>query len=232
MTAGGWAHCGFRYRSHCRRGWQTRDDSPQTARTPPSRPTPLPVILAKARIQSRKRNPLRLWILGRAQDDGRGGRSMSLSPSTAGRSYYRLTRNDPHPSRHPGERRDPWLRRTRRSRAVITRPATMGPGVRRDDGKGRCHKIAPAPATTRPLPSSWRKPGSRAASATPHGSGSWVEPRMTEEVGAICLSTSRSPGHRGWLTRHNPPPPSSRRKPGPRASSAPTRGPESRFGPK
>ncbi len=101
------------------------------------------------------------------------------------------SRNDPHPIRHPGERRDPWLRRTRRSRAAITRPATMGPGVRRDDGKGRSHKIAPAPATARPPPSSWRKPGSRAASATPHGSGSWVEPRMTEEAGAICLSSSR-----------------------------------------
>ena len=47
-------------------------------------PYPIPVILAKARIQSRKRNPLRLWILGRAQDDGRGGRSMSLTPSIAG----------------------------------------------------------------------------------------------------------------------------------------------------
>ncbi len=54
------------------------------------------------------------------------------------------------PIRHPGERRNPWLRRTQRYRAVITRPATMGPGVRRDDGKGRRHKIAPAPATTRP----------------------------------------------------------------------------------
>jgi hypothetical protein len=42
-------------------------------------PYPIPVILAKARIQSRKRNPLRLWILGRAQDDGRGGRNMSLA---------------------------------------------------------------------------------------------------------------------------------------------------------
>ena len=39
-----------------------------------------------------------------------------------------------NPFRHPGERRDPWLRRTRRSRAAIPRSATMGPGVRRDDG--------------------------------------------------------------------------------------------------
>ncbi len=150
---------------------------------------------------------------------------------TLGRSYYRLNRNDPHPIRHPGERRDPWLRRTRRSRAAITRSATMGPGVRRDDGGGARQN----PSRTRhnpPPPSSWRKPGSRAASVTPCGSGSWVEPRMTEEVGAICLSSSRSHGHRGWLTRKNPPPPSSRRKPGPRAPSAPARGPESRFGPK
>ncbi len=197
----------------------------------PPQPAPPPVILAKARIQSCKRNPLRLWILGRARDDGRGWAQHVSRHRSPGRSG-RQTRNDPHPIRHPGERRDPWLRRTRRYRAVITRSATMGPGVRRDDGKGRRHKIAPAPATTRPLPSSWRKPGSRAASATPHGSGSWVEPRMTEEVGAICLSSSRSPGHRGWLTRNTRPLPSSRRKPGPRAPSAPARCPESRFGPK
>ena len=55
------------------------------------------------------------------------------------------SRNDPHPIRHPGERRDPWLRRTRRSRAVITRSATIGLDARRDDGKGRRHKIVPAP---------------------------------------------------------------------------------------
>ena len=41
-----------------------------------------------------------------------------------------------NPTRHPGERRDPWTRRTRRYRAAITRSATMGPGVRRDDGEG------------------------------------------------------------------------------------------------
>ncbi len=45
----------------------------------PATTRPPPVILAKARIQSRKRNPLRLWILGRAQDDGRGERNMSLA---------------------------------------------------------------------------------------------------------------------------------------------------------
>ncbi len=110
---------------------------------------PPPVILAKARIQSRKRNPLRLWILGRAQDDGRGERSMSLAIDrravAAGKPATTF-----NPIRHPGERRDPWVRRTRRCRAAITRSATMGPGVRRDDGKGRRHKIAPAPATTRP----------------------------------------------------------------------------------
>ena len=41
------------------------------------------------------------------------------------------------PIRHPGERRDPRLRRTRRYRAAMTWSATMGPGVRRDDGGGK-----------------------------------------------------------------------------------------------
>jgi len=153
-------------------------------------------------------------IKSHSQSWSRGVRPAAAHTRSPGPTVFRAAparpRNPPasaaplNPIRPPGERRDPWLRRTQRYRAVITRSATMGPGVRRDDGKGRRHKIAPAPATTRPLPSSWRKPGSRAASATPHGSGSWVEPRMTEEVGAICLSTSRSPGHRGWLTRNDP----------------------------
>ncbi len=114
----------------------------------PATTRPPPVILAKARIQNPKRTRPRHWVLGRARDDGRGWAhhvSRHRSPGRSGRQ----TRNDPHPIRHPGERRDPWLRRTRRSRAAITRPATMGPGVRRDDGKERRDKIAPAPATAR-----------------------------------------------------------------------------------
>ncbi len=115
----------------------------------PATTRPPPVILAKARIQSPKRTRPRHWVLGRARDDGRGWAhhvSRHRSPGRSGRQ----TRNDPHPIRHPGERRDPWLRRTRRSRAVITRSATIGLDARRDDGKGRRHKIAPAPATPRP----------------------------------------------------------------------------------
>ncbi|MBP2513173.1 hypothetical protein J3A66_001435 [Sphingomonas sp. PvP018] len=89
------------------------------------------------------------------------------------------------PIRHPGERRDPWLRRTRRSRAVITRSATMGPGVRRDDGKGRRHKIAPAPATTHP-PVIPAKAGTQSHRRTRPRPGSRVEPGMTAGGGRIA----------------------------------------------
>jgi len=111
----------------------------------------------------------------RRDDGGWGGSAIKSHPQSrsrgvrpaAARIRSPRTRSDPvrsspppqpsgpattYPIRHPGERRDPWLRRTRRSRAAITRSATMGPGVRRDDGKGRRHQLAPAPATTRPHP--------------------------------------------------------------------------------
>ncbi len=59
-----------------------------------------------------------------------------------------------NPIRHPGERRHPRSRRTRRYRAVITRSATMGPGVRRDDGGwGRERdKVTPAEPEPRRSP--------------------------------------------------------------------------------
>ncbi len=63
------------------------------------------------------------------------------------RSQAQTPRATCTPIRHPGESRHPRSRRTRRYRAVITRPATMRPGVRRDDGgwgRGACDKIPPA----------------------------------------------------------------------------------------
>ncbi len=145
-----------------------------------------------------------------------------------------------NPFRHPGERRDPWLRRTRRSRAAIPRSATMGPGVRRDDGGWGGSAIKSHPQSrsrgVRPAAARIRSPRTRSdpvrSSPPPQPSG----PATTRTPSVIPASAGMT--GRGGATKslphpqHPAPPPSSRRKPGPRAPGAPARGPESRFGPK
>ncbi len=120
---------------------KSRPQRPGTRRPTPTRHP------GESQDQSRKRHPLRLWILGRAQDDGRGGRSVPPA----------INRRSGSASSHAPTRT--------RNYAQPRRPPTHSP-------------------------SSWRKPGSRAANATLRGSGSWVEPRMTAGAGAVCLQPS------------------------------------------
>ncbi len=110
--------------------------------------------------------------------------------------------SDPHPPlRHPGESRDPWLRRTRQSRAVIPRSATIGPGVRRDDGEGGGSAIKSHPQS--------RSRGVRPAAARTRS------PRTRSD-----LLRSSPPPHPP-RSRNDLPPPSSRRKPGPMVTADP-----------
>ncbi len=123
-----------------------------------------------------------------------------------------------NPFRHPGERRDPWLRRTRRSRAAIPRSATMGPGVRRDDGGWGGSAIKSHPQSrsrgVRPAAARIRSPRTRSdpvrSSPPPQPSG----PATTRTPSVIPASAGMT--GRGGATKSLPPPqhPAPSRHPG------------------